>query len=335
VGVPPGSPFHVHTGQVGQGHQPGQDVRELLLAGLGLIAPQGSGQLAHLLDEPPEGAVHPPGPVPLEVGIPHEALELGEMHGVESRGQTGRGLSDQPRMYGDLASWFHLITAPEEYTEEAERYRRLMVESAERPVKDVLELGSGGGNNASHLKEHFAMTLVDLSPGMLEVSRGINPECEHMVGDMRSVRLGRTFDAVFLHDALDYLTTEDDLRATTETAAVHCAPGGVALFVPDHVRETFRTRTDHGGNDGPDRAARYLEWTWDPDPSDTTYFADYVYLLRDRDGILRTEQDRHVCGLFGRETWLRLLREAAFEPRIDTSGTEEPGGEAFVALKRS
>ena len=256
------------------------------------------------------------------------------MHGLESRAQTGRGLSDQPRMYGDLASWFHLITAPEEYAEEAERYRRLMLESAQRPVKAVLELGSGGGNNASHLKEHFAMTLVDLSPDMLEVSWALNPECEHLVGDMRSVRLGRTFDAVFLHDALDYLTTEDDLRATMETAAVHCAPGGVTLFVPDHVRETFRTRTDHGGNDWPDRAARYLEWIWDPDPTDTTYFADYVYLLRDRDGILRTEQDRHVCGLFERETWLSLLREAGFVPRIARSSAAETGGEAFVALRK-
>jgi SAM-dependent methyltransferase len=243
-------------------------------------------------------------------------------------------MSEQPRMYGDLASWFHLITAPEEYAEEAERYRRLVVEAGERPVKSVLELGSGGGNNASHLKEHFDMTLVDLSPDMLEVSRGINPECEHLVGDMRSVRLGRTFFAVFLHDALDYLTNEDDLRATVEMAAAHCAPGGVALLVPDHVRETFRTRTDHGGNDGQDRAARYLEWTWDPDPGDATYFVDYVYLLRDQDGIVRTEQDRHVCGLFERQTWLRLLEDSGFRTEVQAvDHDEETGGEIFVARK--
>jgi SAM-dependent methyltransferase len=243
-------------------------------------------------------------------------------------------MSDQPRMYRELAPWFHLITAPEEYAEEAERYRRLMVEGSRRPVKTVLELGSGGGNNASHLKRHFEMTLVDLSPDMLEVSKSLNPECEHLVGDMRTVRLGRTFDAVFLHDALDYLTTEDDLAATVETAAVHCALGGVAVFVPDHVRETFEPRTDHGGNDGDGRSLRYLEWTWDPDPDDTEYLVDYVYLLRGEDGIVRTEQDRHVCGIFPRDTWLRLVAEAGFETEIDRSGTEETGGEAFVATRR-
>src|SRR5947199_313515 len=79
------------------------------------------------------------------------------------------------------------------------------------PVHEVLELGSGGGHNAVHLKARFTMTLVDLSAGMLDMSRRLNPECEHHQGDMRTVRLGRTFDAVFVHDAVDYMLTEDDL----------------------------------------------------------------------------------------------------------------------------
>ncbi|MEA2702730.1 MAG: hypothetical protein QOD63_675, partial [Actinomycetota bacterium] len=68
----------------------------------------------------------------------------------------------------------------------------------------MLELGSGGGHNAVHLVADFAMTLVDLSDQMLDVSRRLNPGCEHVVGDMRTVRLGRSFDAVFVHDAVDY-----------------------------------------------------------------------------------------------------------------------------------
>jgi trans-aconitate methyltransferase len=49
------------------------------------------------------------------------------------------------------------------------------------------------------MKKDFEMTLVDLSPQMLEVSKRQNPDCEHVVGDMRTVRLGREFDAVFVH----------------------------------------------------------------------------------------------------------------------------------------
>ncbi|HTE71214.1 MAG TPA: class I SAM-dependent methyltransferase, partial [Actinomycetes bacterium] len=215
----------------------------------------------------------------------------------------------ETRLYGDLAAWWPLFSAPADYAEEAAFYRRTLVEASERPPATVLELGSGGGNNASHLKAHFRLTLVDLSPGMLEVSRALNPECEHVEGDMRTVRLGRVFDAVFVHDAIDYMTTERDLRQAMETAFEHCRDGGVALFVPDHVTETFETAVDHGGHDGPDRALRYLEWTWDPDPTDTTYVVDYAYLLRSPDGSVHVEHDRHIEGLFGRDEWLRWLED--------------------------
>jgi SAM-dependent methyltransferase len=218
-----------------------------------------------------------------------------------------------PKLYAELAPWWPLLSSPAAYAEEAALYRRALVEACEPPARTLLELGSGGGNNASHLKRHFEMVLVDASPGMLAVSRALNPECEHVVGDMRDVRLGRQFDCVFVHDAVVYMTTESDLRRAIETAFVHCRPGGAALFAPDHVRENFEPSTDHGGHDGEGRSLRYLEWTWDPDPTDGTYVVDYAYLLREGDGTPRVVHDRHVEGLFSRADWLRLLGEVGFE----------------------
>jgi SAM-dependent methyltransferase len=243
-------------------------------------------------------------------------------------------VEDRPRLYGDLAGWFHLVTAPEEYRHEASVYRRLLTEGAERPVESVLELGSGGGNNASHLKEHFEMTLSDLSSEMLDLSRGLNPECDHVEGDMRTLRLDRSFDAVFVHDAVDYLLNEKDLRATIETAFVHLRPGGLALFVPDHIKETFRPKTDEGGNDGPTRSARYLEWSWDPDPEDYTYVTDFAFMLRDEHGNVRVEYDRHVLGVYPRALWLGLLEETGFKPETRTVdvGEDEPT-EVFLAVR--
>jgi SAM-dependent methyltransferase len=238
-----------------------------------------------------------------------------------------------PKLYGELASWFHLLTPPDEYEEEAEIYRRTMEEAAEGPVRSVLELGSGGGNNAFHLKEQFEMTLTDVSEEMLEVSRSLNPECEHVHGDMRTLRLGREFDAVFAHDAVDYLATRDDLRACINTAALHCRDGGVALFVPDYVRESFTPGADHGGQDEGDRGLRYLEWQWDPDPNDTTYLVDFAYLLREGNDV-RAVHDRHECGLFGKDDWRTLLTEAGFlaehRPTVLSDGA---GNEMFVARK--
>ena len=170
---------------------------------------------------------------------------------------------------------------------------------------------------------------------MLALSRALNPECEHVLGDMTSVRLGRIFDCVFIHDAVCYLTSEAELRAALETAFVHCRPGGAVLVAPDHVRESFEPSTDHGGHDGADgRALRYLEWTWDPDPADSTYLVDFAYLLREPDGSVHAEHDRHVEGLFPRATWLRLLSEAGFAPSVVEDPSEGSASrEVFVGRK--
>lgn len=238
-----------------------------------------------------------------------------------------------PSMYRELASWFHLLTAPEDYAVEAEFYGRVLTELAQIPVNSILELGSGGGNNASHLRASFELTLVDLSDEMLELSRSLNAECEHVQGDMRTLRLGRQFDGVFVHDAIVYMTSEDDLRAAIATSFEHCKPGGAALFAPDNVRETFRTITDHGGHDGDHRSLRYLEWIWDPDPDDGTYLVDYAYLLRDQDGAVRVEHDRHTCGVFPRATWMRLVEESGFRAEWREGIEDETGPDIFVGVK--
>jgi SAM-dependent methyltransferase len=233
------------------------------------------------------------------------------------------GSAAELRLYRDLAAWWPLISAPEEYAEEAATAAAVLG-SASTGVHEVLELGSGGGHNAVHLKSRFSMTLVDLSPDMLAVSRRLNPECAHHQGDMRTVRLGREFDAVFVHDAVAYLTTEADLRQVIETAFTHCRPGGIALFMPDHTAETFQPVTDHGGSDGPDgRGARYLEWTTDPDPGDTWIQSEYAFLLRDPDGSVRVVHDTHRTGLFGRAVWLGLLAGAGFHAEAITEQTSE------------
>jgi ubiquinone/menaquinone biosynthesis C-methylase UbiE len=237
---------------------------------------------------------------------------------------------DTPQLYGELASWFHLLSSPGDYAEEADFAHNLLAEPARTIPATLLELGSGGGNNASHLKAHFKMTLVDISDGMLDLSRSLNPECEHIQGDMKSLRLGRVFDAVFIHDAIMYMTTQDDLSRAFETARCHCKPGGVALFMPDVIHETFVSLTTHGGHDsttGDGRSIRYIEWTFDPDPSDNTYTVDFAYLLREAQRPVRVVHDTHVFGIFPRDTWLRLLKDAGFEGRC----VADPWGrEVFV-----
>ncbi len=202
------------------------------------------------------------------------------------------------------------MSRPFDYEEEAAIYVDVLDRLSDRPVESVLELGSGGGNNASHMKQAFDMTLVDLSPEMIAVSRDLNPELDHHVGDMASVRLDRTFDAVFIHDAVQYVTTADALQKTFQTAHEHLRPGGVALFVPDDTTETFTCRSWSGGHEEGDRAFRYLAWQLEPEGS--TFRVVYAYMMRD-DRDIRVEVDTHHLGLFPRASWLEWITDAGFD----------------------
>ena len=239
--------------------------------------------------------------------------------------------SPLPLMYTELADWWPVLSDPADYAEEAAYVRDLLAAHGASPPRTMLELGSGGGNTASHLKAWYDLTLVDRSPGMLAVSRRLNPSLPHVEGDMRNVRLGRAFDAVLIHDAIMYMTTAADLAAALATARAHCRPGGMLVVMPDCVAETFKPGTDHGGHDGPDRALRYLEWSWDPDPADTTFETLYAIALRGPNGTTRVVEDHHTLGLFPRATWLELLSAVGFQATVLVDPWDR---EVFVGRRR-
>jgi SAM-dependent methyltransferase len=131
------------------------------------------------------------------------------------------------RLYTDLAVWWPLLSPPSDYVEEAADLLPLLLDdSGSAALLTLLELGSGGGSLAYHLKDRFTLTLTDRSPAMLAVNKRANPECEHIPGDMTSLDLGRQFDRVLVHDAIMYATEPDMVQATLRTAARHCRTGG-------------------------------------------------------------------------------------------------------------
>lgn len=243
-------------------------------------------------------------------------------------------MADAPRLYGDLAAWFRLLTPPEDYADEAAAYRRLIAGASLRPVRTMLELGSGGGNNAFHLKRRLVPTLVDRSEAMLRQSRRINPDVEHLAGDMLSLRLDRRFDAVFVHDAASHLVSADEVSALAATCRAHLRAEGVALACPDHLRETFAPSTNHGGIDAPDgsHGLRYVEWVQDLS-ADDGYVVHMAYLLREG-AATRCVHDVLRCGALPRTTWLDGFRAAGFS-RVDTVHVPGAGvdpAEAILAV---
>jgi len=238
----------------------------------------------------------------------------------------------EPQLYSDLVPWYRLVDPPEDHRDEVAAYQAAFERAIAPAPQTLLELGSGAGHNASHLKRRFRCTLADLSEDMLGLSRALNPECEHLQGDMRTLRLGRAFDAVLIHDAVTYMTCEADLVAAIATAFAHLRPGGAALFAPDCLREDFREKSGLIQGDDGTRSLRCLEWHWDPDPADNTYVVEFAFLLRDG-GSIRAVHDRHVQGLFSRAAWVRLLEAAGFRAGELPRPPDDPAAAVFLGRR--
>lgn len=229
------------------------------------------------------------------------------------------------KLYKELAEWWPWMSPHTEYEEEASLY--LDIIQRHRPdIRTAVEFGSGGGSNAFYLKRHFSMVLSDLSQEMLEVSKRLNPDCEHIQGDMRSIDVDATFDLVFIHDAIMYFTEEADLLEVMKNARRHLNENGILFIMTDQFKETFQPETSHGGVDRDGRSFRYLEWTYDSDPADSVTETEYLYIMKNEEGEIFREFDSTRSGLFSMGTWESLLAEAGFKAtfeRIDYS--TEPG----------
>lgn len=217
------------------------------------------------------------------------------------------------RLYDELVDWYPLISRSEDYAEEAAHILALCTAGAVGGVETLLELGCGAGHMASHLSGAVRCTLSDLSPGMLALRRDLNPACEHIVRDMRTLRLARLFDAVLIHDAVGYMTTKADLAAAVTTAFCHLRRGGVAVFLPDDVRDGYIGRVEEGLHSAAGRRMHYVERSHPSDPNTDWVAVDFDLTLQDSDGVTRVEHDRHIVGLFARAMWRQTMAEVGFE----------------------
>ena len=244
------------------------------------------------------------------------------------------------RLYHDLAHLWPIISPPEEYTVEAAEWRDLIWsefkwtgnQPAWDPKARLLDLGCGGGHLLSHFTPHFITEAVDISPQMLEISKGLNPYTIHHLGDMRTVRLGRTFDVVTIHDAVNYMVTENDLRSAIRTTQEHLAPGGLVLLAPDCLRDTFSgSRVVEWTRATEDSNVTFIEYVTQPSPDAATLESVFLFIIN-RGGDIRVEVDRHTSGLFSKSLWLEALSDMGLEAKYVQTAAYEGGfgGNLFV-----
>lgn len=139
------------------------------------------------------------------------------------------------KIFGDYARYYNLLYADKPYEDECRFILKVLARHACQPAS-VLDLGCGTG---SHLHVLAAQGIsaqgVDMSETMLALAearrseKAANPAFS--LGDVRSVRLGRVFDAVTsLFHVMSYQRSEEDALALMRTAHGHLTPGGLFFF---------------------------------------------------------------------------------------------------------
>ena len=198
----------------------------------------------------------------------------------------------------------------------------------------MLELGCGAGHSICHLDpDRFDLTGIDQSRTMIDLSAAQNLHVTHHVGDIRSIRLDRTFDAVIAHDALEYMVTEQDLRDALTTAAAHLHPGdaggtgGLLIAATAYTEENF-TEHDHAA-DHHQQGDVQITHICHVQRHPTGVGVELAMLLLVREaGQLNIINDRHHCGLFTLETWRQAIHDAGLTL---ISVTDDESGVWFVA----
>lgn len=142
-------------------------------------------------------------------------------------------------VFSDYAPYYNLLYEDKDYGAEAD-YADRLIQRFHPGARTILDLGCGTGRHDFMLAEKgYSVVGIDRSEQMLaeakrqlsSLNSSIGKSLSFLHGDIRDVRLGRTFDAALaLFHVISYQPTNSDLQQAFNTAAVHLKPGGVFIF---------------------------------------------------------------------------------------------------------
>jgi SAM-dependent methyltransferase len=150
-------------------------------------------------------------------------------------------------VYQKSASIYDLLyvgSGIKDYPAEAEELHRIIQDECPT-AHTLLDVACGTGAHLVEMQRWYLVEGVDLSRDMLAFAQGRLPGVPLHLADMRTLDLGKTFDAVTcLFSSIGYITEPAKMRSTIARLAAHIAPGGVLILDgwvrPDRWRNDYR-----------------------------------------------------------------------------------------------
>jgi SAM-dependent methyltransferase len=139
-------------------------------------------------------------------------------------------------VFNECAQYYDLIYSRKDYAGESE-YIHKIIQAHCPDARTVLNLGCGSGRHDQFLAmKGYSIVGVDFSKDMLlsaerNAGRDYVQNIQYMHGDIRNIRLGKTFDVVIsLFHVMSYQVTNEDLINVFTNAKRHLESGGVFIF---------------------------------------------------------------------------------------------------------
>lgn len=201
-----------------------------------------------------------------------------------------------------------------DYASEAAAINQL-IRQRNPEARTLLDVACGTGQHLAYLRDRYSIEGVDVTEQMLDIARARLPGVTLHRGDMRTLDLGRTFDAVIcMFSSIGHLTERDDMHEAFRRFARHLAPGGVLIVDgwvrPEEWKPGFRSPMQHARRD--DREVfRLVHSRRDGRITTQTHH----YLVRDSRGIDHFVEE-HVLALTPTDEYLKAAENAGLRAEV-------------------
>lgn len=149
-------------------------------------------------------------------------------------------------MFLQTARYYDKIYAFKDYQAEAQRLTAVIRRHLRSDGNRLLDVACGTGRHIEHLKADFQVEGLDISEGLLELARELNPGILFHQGDMIHFELAKRYDVVTcLFSSIGYVRTVENLRQAIGCMAQHVVPGGVVIIEPWFTPDTWRPPAVH------------------------------------------------------------------------------------------
>lgn len=151
---------------------------------------------------------------------------------------------------------FYEAMYPEPDEETPQMCLRMFAKYLERPPSSILDIGCGTARDLDVFSRHCQDCWgIDYLPEMIFYAKEQRPHLNLHVGDMRTVRLNRQFDAILcMGSTFTYALSETDIQETLETFRHHSHRGtllildihnAASLLGSDEIKEKIEFNVDY------------------------------------------------------------------------------------------